>query len=73
MAFSKKMTDVNIATEMMMDAFTDTYDTALLISGDTDLIPPINAIRRHFPGKDWCVLPPNNHSLPFKRLLISAD
>jgi len=66
----EKMTDVNIATEMMMDAFTDTYDTALLISGDTDLIPPINAIRRHFPGKRIGVyFPPNRHSLALQKVV----
>ena len=32
----EKMTDVNIATEMLSDAFTDQFDTALLISADSD-------------------------------------
>ena len=34
---SEKMTDVNIATEMVVDAATNKFDEALLISGDTDL------------------------------------
>lgn len=33
----EKMTDVNIAVELMVDAFQDAYDTALVVSGDSDL------------------------------------
>lgn len=32
------MTDVNIAVEMMRDAFQDRFDAALLISADSDLV-----------------------------------
>ena len=49
--FNEKMTDVNIATQMLVDACHDSYDTAMLISGDSDLVPPIKAIHEHFPGK----------------------
>ena len=38
----EKMTDVNIATSMIIDAFKDEYDMAMLISGDSDLVPPID-------------------------------
>jgi uncharacterized LabA/DUF88 family protein len=49
--FEEKMTDVNIATELLTDCFTDRFDTALVISADSDLVPPIRAIRQHFPKK----------------------
>ncbi|MEZ4982861.1 MAG: NYN domain-containing protein [Saprospiraceae bacterium] len=39
----EKMTDVNIATQMIIDGFTDQYDLAMLISGDSDLVPPIRS------------------------------
>lgn len=59
----EKMTDVNIATEMLVDAFADAFDTALLISGDSDLVPPINAILETFPGKRVIVaFPPGRFS-----------
>lgn len=45
------MTDVNIATELLSDAFNDSFDTALLISGDSDLVPPIIALRSKYPEK----------------------
>ena len=59
----EKMTDVNIAVEMMKDGFQDRFDTALLISADADLCPPVNAIRSLFPGKRVVVgFPPSRRS-----------
>ncbi|MEI6749483.1 MAG: NYN domain-containing protein [Bacteroidota bacterium] len=49
--YNEKMTDVNIASQMMIDAFTDQYDMAMLISGDSDLVPPIREIHSHFSEK----------------------
>lgn len=66
----EKMTDVNIATQMLLDAFTDAFDTALLISGDTDLIPPILAIKKHFPKKRIGVyFPPKRHSIALQKVV----
>lgn len=45
---NEKMTDVNIATHLLTDAFLDIYDTAILISGDSDLVPPIKAVHHLF-------------------------
>jgi NYN domain len=60
---NEKMTDVNIATHMLTDAFTDIYDTAILISGDSDLVPPIKAVHQHFPTKVVSVFfPPERHN-----------
>lgn len=49
--YSEKMTDVNIATQILVDAYQDKYDTAMLISGDSDLVPPIRAVHENFPHK----------------------
>lgn len=63
----EKMTDVNIATQMMKDAFTDEFDVAILISGDSDLLPPLTAIKTHLPHKKIGIyFPPNRHSLHLK-------
>jgi uncharacterized LabA/DUF88 family protein len=60
----EKMTDVNIAVEMMRDAFQNRFDTALLISADSDLCPPVIAIRSLFPQKRVVVgFPPARHSV----------
>ena len=42
---NEKMTDVNIAAEMLTDAFQDKFDTALLVSADSDLSAPVSRIR----------------------------
>lgn len=47
----EKKTDVNIAVEMMVDAFQNNFDSALLVSADSDLVPPIKSIRRLYPDK----------------------
>lgn len=62
-SFKEKMTDVNIATAMLSDAFQDKYDAALLISADSDLVPPIREIHNQFKDKRVIVgFPPNRHS-----------
>jgi len=48
---NEKMTDVNIATNLIIDAYMDIYDTAILISGDSDLVPPIRSVHKYFHSK----------------------
>jgi uncharacterized LabA/DUF88 family protein len=65
--FEEKMTDVNIATEMLVDAFGDRFDTALLISADSDLVRPVETIKKMFPQKRVIVFfPPNRSSAALK-------
>jgi uncharacterized LabA/DUF88 family protein len=60
---NEKMTDVNIATHLIIDAFQNKYDTAILISGDSDLVPPIKAVHENFPKKAISVFfPPKRHN-----------
>ena len=47
----EKMTDVNIAVHMLTDAADDAFDVAMLISADSDLTAPVQAIRTRFPSK----------------------
>lgn len=66
---SEKMTDVNIAVEMMSDAYQDLFDIALLISADSDLSAPVLAIKQLFPDKRVIVaFPPQRHSAQLQRL-----
>lgn len=59
----EKMTDVNIAVNLLIDAFEDKYDTAMVISGDSDLVPPVKAVLRMFPTKRViAVFPPHRYS-----------
>ncbi|MCI0532138.1 MAG: NYN domain-containing protein [candidate division Zixibacteria bacterium] len=59
----EKMTDVNIATEMIVDAFRSSYDTAMLISADSDLSHSVSSISKLFPEKRIVVcFPPGRSS-----------
>lgn len=61
--YNEKMTDVNIATQMIIDAYKDNYDMAMLISGDSDLVPPMKAIHENFNNKRvFVAFPPKRHN-----------
>jgi uncharacterized LabA/DUF88 family protein len=61
--YNEKMTDVNIATQMLVDAYQDNYDMAMLLSGDSDLVPPIKAIHDLFKQKRvFVAFPPKRYN-----------
>lgn len=41
----EKGVDVQIAVDLVVGAYENTYDSALLVSSDTDLIPAIRKVR----------------------------
>jgi len=43
--FQEKGVDVHIAVDLLRGAYEDQYDTAVLVSSDTDLIPAVHAVR----------------------------
>ena len=45
-SFEEKKTDVNIACEIISDAYLDRYDLCYLVSGDSDLVPPVEMIKQ---------------------------
>jgi len=64
----EKMTDVNIALELLTNAFQDAFDTALLFSADSDLVGPTRKVQTLFPHKRVVVVfPPGRHSAALKR------
>ena len=69
----EKKTDVNIAVRLLEDAYDDQFDVALLISADSDLAPPIEAVRRRFQDKTLLVAaPPERWSSELKRVAHAA-
>jgi len=69
MKSNEKMTDVNIAVEMLTDAFMDSFDVAILISADSDLVAPIKSIKHLFPGKQVIIaFPPSRFSFELKNI-----
>lgn len=41
----EKGVDVQIATDMLLQAHSGAYDTAILVSGDSDYVPAVNAVK----------------------------
>jgi uncharacterized LabA/DUF88 family protein len=67
------MTDVNIAVELMSDAFQDRFDVALLVSADGDLVGLVKTVRQLFPLKRIVVVfPPLRFSNELK-IVASAQ
>jgi len=58
----EKKTDVNIATQMLNDAIRNNFDTAMLISADSDQVPTIEMVRSVFKKKVVVVFPPKRSS-----------
>lgn len=65
----EKGSDVNIATHLLMDAFDDTYELAVIISNDSDLLEPIKVVTQRL-GKAVGIL--NPHKVPSMALLPHA-
>lgn len=66
-SFEEKETDVNIATTMIRDCVLNRSDLSILISADSDLIPPINFIREFKPNHKIIVyFPPGRFSYDLK-------
>lgn len=55
--FEEKRTDVNLASHLLLDAFENRYDTAIVVSNDSDLTTPI-AMAVHRLGKRVVVVNP---------------
>jgi len=51
MIAQEKMTDVAMAVQLLSDGYANKYDTALIISGDIDLLPAIKHIKQRLKGK----------------------
>lgn len=47
----EKRTDVNIACYLVKDAFLNKFERAVLLSADTDLVPAIQIVKKHFENK----------------------
>jgi uncharacterized LabA/DUF88 family protein len=44
----EKASDVNLVTQLMWDAHCNNFSTAIIISGDSDFIKPVQMVRTHF-------------------------
>jgi len=66
----EKKTDVNIAIRMIGDCLEDKTDVIVLVSGDSDLLPPLEFIQQKYPQKKIRVyFPPTVFSVDLKNNL----
>ena len=59
----EKKSDVNLASLMLWDAHCNTFDTAVLISGDSDFETPLSIVKNRF-RKKTLVLDPQRNGTP---------
>ena len=60
----EKKTDVNIACQILNDTHLDYYDRCYIVSGDSDLVPPLQIIKENHPNKQTVVAhPPHRKSI----------
>jgi len=60
--FEEKQTDVNIAITLLRLAIENQFDKAYIISGDSDLIPSVQAVKLLFPAKQIGIIIPIGRS-----------
>jgi uncharacterized LabA/DUF88 family protein len=64
----EKGSDVNIAAHLVRDACQSRFDTAVVISGDSDLAEPIRIVRDEVGLKIGVVSPREHHSADLRRV-----
>src|SRR5574340_1669757 len=63
----EKMTDVNIAVQIIIDATKNNFDNAFLVSADSDLVDVIKQVQNIFGKKLTIVFPPARYSKNLKQ------
>lgn len=53
----EKGSDVNMACQMLVDAFDDAVDAAIVVTNDSDLVAPIRIVRKKFGKKVVALMP----------------
>ena len=67
--YEEKMTDVNIAVELLGDAQDNVFDTAIIVSADSDLAGPVRAVGERYPNKRVIVaFPPKRASKELRKV-----
>lgn len=56
--FEEKESDVNLAVQLVADAYENRFDNAFVISRDSDLTSPLRFVRSRFPQKKLKVIAP---------------
>lgn len=65
--YEEKGSDVNVATQMVADAFRGNFDAAILLSNDSDLAGPLKIVNDELQKPVILISPGNFHMLELKR------
>ena len=60
--YEEKRTDVNIALQMLDDAYQNNCDRMIVVSGDSDLVPAVELVKERFPRIQITVYIPSRNS-----------
>ena len=67
--YEEKQSDVNLAVQLLLDAMDNNFDTAIVVSGDSDLSTPVSRVLQRFPGKQVVVaFPPKRNSAQLAKI-----
>ncbi|AWX44085.1 hypothetical protein HME9304_01085 [Flagellimonas maritima] len=75
----EKRTDVNISVQLLGDCALNKVDKVVLISADSDLVPPLEFIKENFPAKKIKIyFPPTSYSndlrdISFRRKIVKLE
>jgi uncharacterized LabA/DUF88 family protein len=69
---TEKGSDVNLAVHLVNDAWLNTYDCAVVVSGDSDLAESINLVRKHHKKKAVGVFAPGKRGMSKKLIYASS-
>jgi uncharacterized LabA/DUF88 family protein len=66
----EKGSDVNLALHLLSEGYKNAYDVAIIVSNDSDLLLPVQFVKKEL-GKKIGILNPQKH--PSKVLIANAD
>ena len=69
----EKMTDVNVAVNLLSDAYDNRFSTALIVSGDSDLVGVVQMVTERFADKKVVMaFPPKRYSAKLEAVAHSS-
>ena len=71
--YEEKMTDVNISVALLNDAHDNLFDTAIIISADSDLVGPVQAVLDRYPDKRVIAAFPPERKSKHLRQVVNAS
>lgn len=58
LTYEEKQSDINLAIHLLKDAYCDKFDTAFLVTADTDFVSAVKMVKNLFPQKKIILLVP---------------